>query len=262
MPLTPVRSFCLIGCVAVLATAAFGQAIRTTFASYNFENVIDFASFYGDSSGNGHVMTDGQFLDPASYTSLNLAGAGGSYAFAGAGFADSPLNGGLSQATNWGFEFLFKNPGSNDSLQAVNMLSVGNPGSNGMAILYDPTTDRITARINGGAVVASATYDANAWNSAALVNDGILTTLYINSVAVGSVAANPSTADNGWHMFVNPGGSVKYTGFVDNVNAFTYTGTFTAANISAIPEPSTYPAMLGLGALGLVAWRRRGLRTN
>jgi hypothetical protein len=29
-------------------------------------------------------------------------------------------------------------------------------------------------------------------------------------------------------------------------------------NVSAIPEPATYAALLGLGALGVAAWRRRG----
>jgi hypothetical protein len=240
----------------LLAAAAHG-AVLTTFASYNFENPTDFASFYGDTSGNGHVMQDGQFIDPNSYTGLNLAGLGGNYAFAGAGFSDSPVNGSLSQSTNWGFELLFKNPGSNDNNTTVNMLSVGTPGGNGMTIQYDPLSDMIIGQINGGAMVASATYLAGEWNSAALVNDGSFTTLYINSVSVGSIAANPSTADGAWHMFVNPGGGIKYTGLADNVNVFTFTGTFTSSNITAIPEPSTYAGLLGLGCLGVAMYRRR-----
>ena len=115
----------------------------------------------------------------------------------------------------------------------------------------------ITAQLNGGATVGSATYLTGAWNSAALVNDGSLTTFYLNYVAVASIAANPSQADGAWHLFVNPGGGVKYTGLADNVDVFTFTGTFTAADISAIPEPSAYAAILGAGALGLAAWRRR-----
>ncbi len=35
-----------------------------------------------------------------------------------------------------------------------------------------------------------------------------------------------------------------------------------AASLSAIPEPSTYAALAGLGALGLVLWRRRNVNTN
>ena len=117
----------------MLAATVGRSAVVTTFASYDFENITDFSSFYSDSSGNGHVMTDGNFPGASAYTSLNLAGAGGNYAFAGAGFADSPANGGLGQSTNWGFELLFKNPGSNNGAQAVNLLSVGTPGGNGMS---------------------------------------------------------------------------------------------------------------------------------
>lgn len=36
---------------------------------------------------------------------------------------------------------------------------------------------------------------------------------------------------------------------------------FTAASVSAVPEPSAYAAFAGLGALGLVCWRRRAKRT-
>ncbi len=32
-------------------------------------------------------------------------------------------------------------------------------------------------------------------------------------------------------------------------------------SVSAIPEPSTYAAFAGLGALGLAFWRRRQVRT-
>ncbi|MES2692244.1 MAG: PEP-CTERM sorting domain-containing protein [Verrucomicrobiota bacterium] len=35
------------------------------------------------------------------------------------------------------------------------------------------------------------------------------------------------------------------------------TGTFTAQDASAVPEPATYALLLGLAAVGYVAWRRR-----
>ena len=33
--------------------------------------------------------------------------------------------------------------------------------------------------------------------------------------------------------------------------------TIDSVTVSAIPEPSTYAMLAGLGALGLAAWRRR-----
>ncbi len=50
-----------------------------------------------------------------------------------------------------------------------------------------------------------------------------------------------------WAQPIDSGGGADFAGF-DNV---------TLSYVSAIPEPSTYAALLGVGALGFAAWRRR-----
>lgn len=234
------------------------QATVTTFSTYNFENTSSASAFYGDSSGNGHG-----FANNTGYGTVttNLAPTGGSYAFSGApsgGLFAWGINGGtVGQSTNWGIELLFKNPGSTSGTTSSVIFSVGDPSSNGLSIVYNPVTNRIQGQVNGQQTFGSAEYNAGAWNSAVIVNNGTTTTLWLNSVVASALNLNPTASDNNWHAFVNSGGSVSYTGQADNIRVFTFTGTYTAANISAIPEPSTYAALLGLGALGWVARRRR-----
>ena len=58
--------------------------------------------------------------------------------------------------------------------------------------------------------------------------------------------------------FLTPGYTGTFTGFSSGVvNAVPSDFTVNSLTISAIPEPSTYAALFGLAALGLVAWRRR-----
>lgn len=243
---------------AVLRSLMLAQATVTTFSTYTFENPTSNATFYGDTSGNGHGF--------ANYTGFGtvttgLAPTGGSYAFSGAPggglFAWNVSGGTVGQSTNWGIELLFKNPGSTSGTTSSVIFSVGNPTSNGLSIVYNPVTNRIQGQVNGQQTFGSAEYNAGAWNSAVIVNNGTTTTLWLNSVVASALNLNPTASDTNWHAFVNSGGSVSYTGQADNIRVFTFTGTYTAANISAIPEPSTYAAWLGLGALGWAAWRRR-----
>lgn len=79
-------------------------------------------------------------------------------------------------------------------------------------------------------------------------------------------------------VFARGAGSAAFTGLVDGTDAnfSTYysdwaaagftgsyidaTDVFTVAGGAMIPEPQTYAALAGLGALGLVSWRRRSRR--
>jgi hypothetical protein len=173
--------------IVLLPASASAQAVVTIFSSYNFENISSAAAFYGDSSGNGHGLSDESF----SFTSSNLATTGGNYAFDNSGGAPTTyaydVNGGsIGQATNWGFELLIKNPGSNDT-GVVNIFSVGHPNSNGLALYYDPVANQIYGSIGGGATFGNTAYVPGAWNSVALVNDGVSTTLWGSSLfSVGS----------------------------------------------------------------------------
>lgn len=52
-------------------------------------------------------------------------------------------------------------------------------------------------------------------------------------------------------------GSIELSMVVDGFGGMGPSFNLTNVNISAVPEPSTYAAILGAGALGLMVWRRR-----
>lgn len=100
------------------------------------------------------------------------------------------------------------------------------------------------------------------WNYAALVWDNRSVNVYLNSVAapVYSATRDFNAADVGDSIFF--GG---LNGGYDEASVMTFTsGTFNTAMLNystvAVPEPSTYAALAGVAALGLVAWRRRAVR--
>jgi hypothetical protein len=97
----------------------------------------------------------------------------------------------------------------------------------------------------------------------------ILLTPMGNGLFAGDVLLGAGTYDYKFRMagnwdinlgnggFANDAGNLQLSVLTESVYTFQLdvaNGRFTAA---AIPEPSTYAALLGLGVLGLVVWRRR-----
>ena len=79
-----------------------------------------------------------------------------------------------------------------------------------------------------------------------------------------TIAANTFIAGKTYEIeasFVNFSGGTGLTaisgGTLDGVQTSGLYGTTTTFQLTAIPEPSTYAAFAGLGALGLAFWRRR-----
>ena len=84
-------------------------------------------------------------------------------------------------------------------------------------------------------------------------DDGIST----NNIATFTIAAGTLTAGQdyeGWATFARV---VDHDTTHSGVYAVAWWGNETSFTVSAIPEPSTYAAFAGLGALGLAVWRRR-----
>jgi hypothetical protein len=57
----------------------------------------------------------------------------------------------------------------------------------------------------------------------------------------------------------NNGFGLEFYASVNNIGTAVTSGqmSFDNLTVSAVPEPSTYAALAGLSALGLVCWRRR-----
>ena len=94
-----------------------------------------------------------------------------------------------------------------------------------------------------------------------MVSSGGTINYFLNGVSEISRAANFFDPTSGaLSIGGNNSGDELFTGSIDQARIFTFTsGTFNTGMLSysAVPEPSTYAAILGLLALGLAAWRRR-----
>jgi hypothetical protein len=99
-------------------------------------------------------------------------------------------------------------------------------------------------------------------SGSATLNTGFTTLAAVTNWAIGGVA-NPAFADNSvaatFSNFLMYDGALSSTQ-ISNIHTFGSDVTvneLVSAGVTAIPEPSTYAALAGLGALGLAAYRRR-----
>jgi hypothetical protein len=135
-----------------------------------------------------------------------------------------------STGTRPGLTWLFYN-GAKDSGSVNTNLFV----SSGMAIT-EGTVYRFTIDLDP----ASLTY-------AATINNGSTS---VTSSVMGYRTATASNLNNS---------TLNFNGFF-NASTDTLTFSLDSVSVSQIPEPSTYAALIGLGALGFAAYRRRSRR--
>lgn len=91
----------------------------------------------------------------------------------------------------------------------------------------------------------------------------VLTTDYSNDGGANFVSAAAFDLDGAQAGISSPGGpngfGLEFYASVNNIGTAVTSGQmyFDNFSVTAIPEPSTYAALAGLGALGLACWRRR-----
>jgi len=191
-------------------------------------------------------------------TSSTLAAAfdsGGSFV----GAEDSGLTPGSSFIVE-GWFYLNGTPPATTNLLYYN----GNPSNNGIGLYLNET--RLDVMQGGTSDVIAGYLNVNQWNYVALVYANGNYRTYINSDSVISKSGTGSFNDyfgggGGLGTYIGPG----FAGSIDELRVSSFTGSFSTSmlsynTISAVPEPSTYAALAGLAALGLVAWRRRQAR--
>lgn len=140
----------------------------------------------------------------------------------------------------------------------------GNASTTGIGLLLNGTNVDVLRGGQADTIVAG--YNLNQWNYAALVYDGGAGTI---NVFVNGATTPAYTLASGATFNALTGESQSFligqglSGSMDEARISTFTsGTFNTSmlsynSMSAIPEPSTYAALVGACALGLAAYRRR-----
>ena len=157
-----------------------------------------------------------------------------------------------SATTNWGMETWV----NLDSVSGTQIFVLNGQGGDGYGLLL--TGGNWSGLLGGVLFLTGSAAVANTWTHLALVNEAGTSTLYVNGVVADSTSSGASTPTSQFSIGTDPADNYMY-GYLDQVRVFTFAGSFNTAslNLSSVPEPSTYAAVLGFGALGLAAWRRR-----
>lgn len=176
--------------------------------------------------------------------------------------------GGASQATNGG------NPGNylsvvnhsnNEGISTFTFFpaSVFHPSTQGAITSVDLSFDAIMLGSDGQGF--SAALRQGGVNYLIIPENTSYPASWTNASWLGVTASNFGTwADNSAHPdFSTSGGPIEF-GFSNSNGAFGFRTTSSgydnfsvAVSFTAIPEPATYAALLGAGAVGFAAWRRR-----
>ncbi len=158
----------------------------------------------------------------------------------------------LNGPTSNGSKFLFYN---------------GNASWSGIGLMVNGTTVEV---LEGGLYADTAgSLNANQWNYVALAYAAGSLQVFVNGTTAPSFSASSAFRDfssatgNGQPNDFFVGGS--FAGSLDELRISSFSGSFNTSMLSysamsAVPEPSTYAALAGLAALGLVIWRRRVVR--
>ncbi len=138
---------------------------------------------------------------------------------------------------------------------------VGNGGGQGVGILVIADHNKIYGAEAGVGQFAGTSITTGTWHHVAVVVDETHTgSFYFDGSLVSgdNNTVNTSYASS-FSIGGDDSGTGRINGIVDDVRAFTYTGTFSPSMLSysAVPEPSTYAALFGVAVLVLALWRRR-----
>lgn len=234
-----------VRCVAALVLALAG------FSSVGFaQNLLTNGSFTADFSGATlHTWTDSQ--NPANYENYyNFADkptaiAGWTYTPGIAGDVYIQMSAANATAMN-----------SNLGTGWIPTFGGGSPSAGGSL------AQAFTATVGQQYVASLDVGGIGYMQAGAQLTFGVYQSADDSVVATFTASAIAQEITSSWQTFTldftAPTSSLYFKVFDSTLGGADSTDVaFIAASVSAVPEPSTYAALAGVGALGLVCWRRR-----
>jgi hypothetical protein len=255
-------------------TLAFITLLLGTLVAAHAQTYIHvFTGGENDPGATNGAAVNNPTLDSAGSTNLTLTGGNVTYTATtpganstlayqftgGSGYLLGATNLSLIDTSSFAMELWFQ------TTSASTQQALFHNGNLGLYIFGD---SQVRVHRGGIALDIIGSISSNTWYHAAFVWDNGTLTGYLNGTPtfIGSelVFNNPTAGDALVIGSTHVGGD-RFMGIIDHARVFQFaTGTFNASMLSypasaitPIPEPSTYAALAGLLALGLVAYRRR-----
>ena len=212
-----------------------------------------------DSSGNGHHFQSANGTIPTVSTSAAAPGSTRSLTDSGvSGFYNAAVAGTITD--NFAMDIWVKTTATTQSADIFE----GNATNNGSA-KFSITGGNWTGSYHNIAGYGGVPVVSDVWAQLSLIRYAGSTTFYVNGTQIGgassAVPTNPALNFSAFHLSVNSGGSVGFTGNYDELRLFTFNPAVDSLQavrnvVFIIPEPAT--ASLGLlSVAGLMLRRRR-----
>ncbi|QYM79699.1 PEP-CTERM sorting domain-containing protein [Horticoccus luteus] len=266
----PASLRCLVRLIPVAVVMSFATAALSAQTTVRL-----FRGGEADSAAANAVTLNATAVDSAGLNDASKIGTGGTYTSATAApgsslaydfastasYQESVITS-LNASQSFAMELWFKVPSLTGGSQVL--FYNGDTASSGLGLYLNNGS---LAVLRGGISVDNfATVTDSAWHYAAFVYDADAQSLdayFDNQKTVIGSSATSFNFLSGYLSLGNSTHSDNFTGAIDEARLFTFAdGTFNTSMLSnpalaAVPEPSTYAAVLGLCVLGFVAWRRR-----
>jgi hypothetical protein len=272
------KSLPILRCLALVLVAPAATKAQTLLNYYSFDTATlatTGASINGAFEAGGIASTYSETLFPlGTPPTVDAAGRFGQAAnFIGGSGLDTAINWGSGSATlgaSFSISFWMKTPDVTASIQTYVLQTGASSGAPQNAVLFGYSPGQVqlysTTGPNPQAVsgITLPTSLNNTWFNIAYTYDGSSFVGYLNGVQQFSHTSSLNLAASGGLSIGSArNGAAPVPGSIDDLAI--WAGALSSSQVLglqsgpvlAVPEPSTYAAIAGAGALALAAWRRR-----